>query len=284
MPSSAALGRLRCRDADFFVNLGDWPYADKAPPALTLDDYRERHFEARSLTTTRELLQRLPVFAVYDDHDVICNWDARDRMLMPERVAAAVQAWTEFFPLRGRTRYRSWRWGRNAELFMLDCRLYRSANDAPDDAAKTMLGARQKAWLMGALRASPATFKIVLSTVPFNFCNPADDWQAFSTERDELFDFIANEGLTGVVLFSADRHYFAAHQHPHGLREYHMGPLAAGLGAHPPQRPEVIASAWTENFGEVEITGGSSPKLTFTCHDGTVSPVFREVLSPTYAK
>ena len=84
------------------------------------------------------------MFALYDDHEVADNWDASFRAEHPARVAAALRAWDEWFPLWADTpverRYRRWRWGSLSELFLLDTRLYRSANSTADGPDKTMLG------------------------------------------------------------------------------------------------------------------------------------------------
>jgi alkaline phosphatase D len=71
-----------------------------------------------------------------------------------------------------------------------------------------MLGAAQKAWLKDRLRASKAPFKILATgggwTV--NKGPGGDSWASFLTERNELFDFIRDERISGVVLLSGDTH------------------------------------------------------------------------------
>jgi phosphodiesterase/alkaline phosphatase D-like protein len=157
--------------------------------------------------------------------------------------------------------------------------MYRSANDAADDATKTMLGPDQKAWLKDSLNRSGATFKVIFSSVPFNYCKPIDDWEVFATEREELFSFIATEGIRGVVLVSADRHYLAVHEHAGGLTEFHLGPLAAGLGAAPPNIPEVAFASVTRNYGEFTLSPGESPTLVFRGFDETRSLLHERQIS-----
>ena len=66
--------------------------------------------------------------------------------------------------------YRSFRWGKDLELFLLDARSYRSRNDLPDtpDNHKTLLGAAQLAWLKQGLAESTASWKVVSSDVPLS--------------------------------------------------------------------------------------------------------------------
>jgi alkaline phosphatase D len=94
------------------------------------------------------------------------------------------------------------------DFFFLDVRYYRDPNAAPDLDGKTMLGAAQKSWLKSKLKASSAPFKVLLSGSGWSAAKgPGDDsWAAFMTERNELFDYIRDEGINGVVLVSGDTH------------------------------------------------------------------------------
>ena len=62
--------------------------------------------------------------------------------------------------------YRTVRWGQDLQVWLLEGREYRSANQAPDGEGKTILGQQQKAWLTQTLNDSDATFKIVVSATP----------------------------------------------------------------------------------------------------------------------
>jgi len=217
-------------EPQLFISLGDFPYTDNGPIARTVSEYRTRHAELRTARAARRLLEGVGIRAIYDDHEFRNDWDTARAAAEADRYAAAMQVWDEFFPVRGAVgdiRYRSWRWGKNLECFLLDCRRFRSSNAAIDDSSKTMLGATQLAWLIDGVRASTATFKLVLSSVPLDFGEGLDHWAGFTTERGRLLD--AMVGVTGVVFVAADQHYFAAHRHAHGVREFQVGPLARGV-------------------------------------------------------
>jgi alkaline phosphatase D len=272
---------LRDTGADFFVSLGDWPYADNAPGAWTLDEYRARHRAARTDPRLQGWLRTMGVYAIYDDHEARNDWDAKFRVTEAERIANALAVWDEWFPLHGAPpRYRSVRWGANCELFVLDTRLYRSANGDPDGPAKTMLGAEQKAWLLQGLRTSDAAFKLVVTTVPLDFGTTADHWPQFATERAEILAAVTGDdglgGVPGVLFLSGDQHWFAAHHYDSGIVEYQVGPLARGVRDQPPLAPEVIARAGVYNFGELLITGGASPTATFSARDSDGAALFTE--------
>lgn len=94
----------------------------------------------------------------------------------------------------------------DVDLFMLDDRYYRTD---PRETPATMLGPVQKQWLFDRLRQSTATFKLIVTSVPWAYgVKPGsrDPWQGYLEERDELFAFLAQQRIDGVVLLSGDRH------------------------------------------------------------------------------
>lgn len=257
---SDLLDHVSAMSPELFVSIGDFPYADNGPPADTLDEYRDRHVEVRTAARVRRWLSSMGIRAIYDDHEFRNDWDAMYREAEPARYAAAMQAWDEFFPLRpSDVRYRSWRWGANVECFLLDARRYRSANAAPDDANKTMLGETQLAWLVDGVRSSAATFKLIFTSIPLDFGNGNDHWAAFTTERDRMFGLLA--GVPGVLFVSGDQHWFAAHRHARGIREFQIGPIARGIGMPLRSADGVLFRAMRYNAGIVDIDGDS---LTFS--------------------
>jgi len=244
---------------DLLIGLGDLPYCDNGPDvAKTAEAYRDRHAEARSHPRFRPLFEAAPLRAIYDDHEFRNDWDAAFVAAEPERYRAAVDVWDEFFPIRdaaGEVRYRRWRWGAHAECFLLDCRRFRSANKDPDGPAKTMLGDAQLAWLLDAVVASTATFKLVFTTVPLDFSTGDDAWSSYQTQRQQLLDGLV--GVRGLVMISADQHWFSAHIHAHGIREFQFGPLARDTRNPAPPTSGVLARAVNFNFGLIRIDGDS---------------------------
>ncbi|HEY3806195.1 MAG TPA: alkaline phosphatase D family protein [Kofleriaceae bacterium] len=271
--ASDLLDHLIAADPDVLLTIGDFPYTDDGPAvALTVDAYRERHALLRTYPPMRAVMEAMPLASIYDDHEFRNNWDASFVASEPARYAAAMQVWDEFFPLRdtlGEVRYRNFPWGANVEVFVLDCRRFRSADDAPDDAQKTMLGQIQKDWLYVVLAASTATFKIILTSIPLDFGIGNDHWAAFSTEREEILGRIADMKLTGVLFVSGDQHYFAAYRHSYGLREFQIGPLGRGIGQAGPDGPNVLYRNLRYNFGLIDVVGDALT-ISGVGDDGTV--------------
>jgi hypothetical protein len=258
---SGMLDALVAADPELYISIGDFPYTDNGPPAVTVPQYRARHVEVRTHPPVRNLLEACGMRAIYDDHEFANNWDAGVVAAEGDRYAAAMQTWDEFFPVRaaGEIKYRSWRWGAHLECFLLDCRRFRSANAAPDDAQKTMLGMTQRQWLIDGVTRSTAPFKLILTSVPLDFGVGDDHWATFQTERDAMFAALI--GTPGVLFVSGDQHWFASHRHAFGIREMQIGPIARGIGVPGPAAPGVVFRAPRYNAGLVEIDGD---RLTFS--------------------
>ena len=59
------------------------------------------------------------------------------------------------------------------------------------------------------MRQSTATFKVLVSPVPWAFeskGDAVDTWNGFQQDRTEIFDFLAENKIEGVFRLSADRH------------------------------------------------------------------------------
>lgn len=285
---SAIFQRMAASRAEFLVSLGDWPYTDIPLRNTRVAEYRASHRVARLSDAITPLLRAMPIYAIYDDHEIRDNWDQAFQTEDPERFRAGLTVWDEFFPLRtkardplDRRRYRSIRRGRHLQLFMLDTRRYRSPYRDPDSPEKTMLGAEQKAWLERELQKSRATFKVILTSVPLGFGTTADHWSAYALERDALLAFIRDRKIRGVVFLTADQHWFASHVHPGGIHELQVGPLASFLRTPPtePPPPEVLVRRVMRNYGEIIVTGGRSPRLVFMARDQDGGLIHTEMIS-----
>ena len=277
---SDLLAQMIAYSPDLHVSIGDFPYTDNGPPAATVPQYRERHLELRTAPKVRAWLQSVGVRAIYDDHEFRNNWDAMFVASEPDRYAAAMQVWDEFFPMHDlgpEIRYRSWTYGANVECFLLDTRRFRSADAAPDDANKTMLGKPQLEWLLAGVTASTAPFKLIFTTVPLDFGTGNDFWASFSTERDAMFAALAAAYVPGVLFVSGDQHFFAAHRHAYGIREFQIGPLARGLGTPGPSAPGVLFRSVQYNFGLVDI---SQDTLAFSGIAADGSVIYKETFTP----
>jgi alkaline phosphatase D len=217
------------RRPEFFFLLGDTVYADVPRARFTpsVAHYRDKHRENRDDPHLARLLASTPVYAMWDDHEVHNDFDTTSPYLAEGR-----HVFREYWPVRGAEAdptvlYRRFAWGPGADFFVLDCRQFRRPKDEADGPAKTMLGARQKAWLKDGLRASRAPFKFVLSSVPLHGPWGPDRWAGYATERDELLAFVRAERVTGVIVLSCDVHAAVDVDRGTGVREFIAGPIGA---------------------------------------------------------
>ncbi|MCA9216971.1 MAG: alkaline phosphatase D family protein, partial [Planctomycetales bacterium] len=123
----------------------------------------------------------------------------------------------------------------DVKFYMLDGRYYRDPKPT-NGTAPTMLGATQKKWLKQELKNSKAKLNVLCSPVPFSGGNP-DKWTGFVAERDEIFTFIEDNDIRGVLLLSADRHRsdLLVHRRPNGRRYFEF--MSSKLTNHHTHRP-----------------------------------------------
>ena len=276
--------------ADFFLFVGDTVYTDipcnkpgTVPGgdfrASTLPQYRARHRHNRGDAGLQTLLQRMSVYAIWDDHEVRNDFSGTVEPLMP----LGRQAFLDYWPIAppdeepGRL-YRRMRWGALLDLFILDTRQYRSDNAQPDGPGKTMLGAAQRRWLVDGVTASTATWKIIVSSVtlsvPTGRPERRDGWSSanilgfpqdgagFATERDGLLRTFRTRGVRNLIFVAADVHHAELiRNHPHlewSFHEFIAGPMSATLGRPRPldialNPRSLFARGGVFNFGEVTI-------------------------------
>lgn len=233
-PFTRAAQELEC---DAFLLLGDTVYADGAE---TLDDYRGRWREALSRRPYRLLRASTAQVNTWDDHEIVN--DAAGEQVPPARIAAARQATFEHQPWRADAQaperlWRSLRFGRTAELFVLDCRSERSV------ARREYLSRAQLDWLKHGLATSPATFKLVLNSVPISSYDAAlfqllahDRWEGWPEQRTELLRFIDETPVEGVLWLTGDFHIGVAGRvslDGPGARQVEIAAGPAGQGPNP---------------------------------------------------
>ena len=129
------LSAAAAEDPDFFVFFGDTIYADSGilpgGSAFTLAEYREVHRLTRADPHMQALLAATGTFSGWDDHEVRNDYDGET--VDPVQFENGARAFFEYLPLRKnpvgppyRTD-RNTRWGEHVELFFLDGRQFRTA-------------------------------------------------------------------------------------------------------------------------------------------------------------
>ncbi|WP_421729545.1 alkaline phosphatase D family protein [Brevundimonas sp.] len=269
---------VRDLDPDMMFWLGDNIYGDSDQRSALADLYGR----GRAVERLTPLLRSKPQLAIWDDHDFGYN---NSDGLSPYK-ASALSVFKVFWanPAYGEADnpgvYFKQTYG-GVDFFFLDGRYYRDPIETPDNGAKTMLGARQKAWLKRELAASTTPFKVLVSGGGFSSAENekgGDSWGVYLTERNEIFDFIRDRNIGGVFCISGDSHMGELNCVPrsevggYDIYDFCSSPLAQmPANKNTRQTPEVrVRDTWTRsvNVGLMRFDmTGPTPTLTYTLHD-----------------
>lgn len=224
---------LARRDLDFFVHTGDILYYDSW--AKNLELARWGWAQMFSLPTNIEFQRLVPTYFMKDDHDVWLNdaYPTQQSLYMGDFTFAQGQAvFLEQVPMASERTYRTFRWGQDLQIWLIEARDYRDANEAPDGPDKTMWGEEQIAWLEETVAVSDATFKVLIVPTPltgpyidpFEMDNHTNE-AGFATEGRRLREFVAAQDNMYVI--TGDRHYQYVIEDPvTGIFEYATGPAS----------------------------------------------------------
>ncbi|MFE0473081.1 alkaline phosphatase D family protein [Streptomyces sp. NPDC058947] len=271
-------------DLDAWLHLGDYIYEygtgeygtrgtvvrphAPAHEIVTLADYRTRHARYKTDPDLQALHAAAPVVAIWDDHEFANDawtggaenhtegaegtWSARQ--------AAAKQAYFEWMPVRpaiAGTTYRRLRFGKLADLSLLDLRSFRSqqvkiGNGEVDDPDRTLTGRAQLDWLKAGLQASDTTWRLVGNSVmisPFaigslsaDLLKPlakllglpqeglalnTDQWDGYTDDRREILTHLRANAIRNTVFLTGDIHMAWANDVPVDAGTYPLSPSAA---------------------------------------------------------
>ncbi|MDG2128599.1 MAG: alkaline phosphatase D family protein [Fuerstiella sp.] len=275
-------------DPNFFVHTGDIVYYDRLAKTLALARYHWQRMY--SWPTNVQFHRQVSSYFIKDDHDTLVDdcWPTMQTPYMHEfTFRQGLQVFREQVPMETHT-WRTRRWGRHLQIWMVEGRDFRSSNRDPDGPEKTIWGQAQKDWFKASVTESDATFRVLISPTPI--VGPDRDTKrdnhsnsGFQTEGDELRAFIATQD--NLVVVCGDRHWQYMSVHPGtGVREYSCGPAS-----------DLHANGWNQSDyrkdyhrylnvvgGFLSATvepGGARPRMTFRYHDVHGKVNFEDTLS-----
>jgi len=272
-----------------------------------LQDVYNKHWEYnRADPHLQGVLRSISMYSQADDHEVVNDYGGKwsywtnatkNRTGFPNVVKAGINSFFNFSPIdRNKAEpnriYRSFHWGKDLDLFLLDMHSYRSRNDLPDTVQnnKTLLGRDQLHWLEQSLLNSTATWKVISADVPatipncFNKQLGCDNWatngtsatfkETFTRERSDFLRFLDDHNIKNLVVVATDVHFpinILVEDDPnrdgHNLVYYELvsGPLSAiPLKANPLDPTINATSKYQENqlfnFGYIKIQQEKSDK------------------------
>jgi len=270
-----------------YLGLGDNVYID----VVNRRGAQRLFYYRRCLSPAyRELISSVGIYAVWDDHDMAMNDSAGGAGL---KLPWKIPNWTVFKqnwnnPSYGGGEAMPGTWHSfslgDVDFFMTDGRFYR------DKADKTMLGPDQKEWLLEQLANSEGKFKVIASGTMWSDDadkNGKDSWGGSWAiqERNEIFDFINDKKIDGVILISGDRHRSDIWKidRPRGYPFYEFVTAKVTNEHTHSTREEALWSYNKGNFwGQLSFDfRPADPTMTFRCVDisGTIIKEFPLKLS-----
>lgn len=274
-------------DPHFLVHAGDIEYYDKPGPwAKNAELARYKWNRFYSLANQRSFHAKHASYFMKDDHDTLKNdcWPGQKYGDLTWEQGLAI--FREQFPM-GEKPYRTVRWGKDLQIWMLEGRDFRSPNSMRDGPQKTILGAEQKKWLFETMRASDAAFRILISPTPIlgpdrggkndNLAN-----KGFHHESAEVRSFL--DTLPATYVICGDRHWqYVSREKEGGVTEFSCGPGSdshAGGFSMNNRSPEHRFLRIKGGFLSVEVDRDDDrPRISFRHHDVLGKVVHEETFS-----
>jgi alkaline phosphatase D len=219
------------------------PRQHNSAEVKTLDEYRDRYALYKSDIYLQAAHAAAPWISTWDDHEVANDYaglqDEQFRDGFSQRRAGAYQAYWENMPmpiamldraaLPSMQIYARYSWGKLAQFHVLDDRQYRDPQACPqngrsgagtvwrdqcpmlDEPQRTMLGAKQEAWLADGLLKDRAAWTIIGQQTLMAHMNQAmgaefdkgrerfwtDGWNGYQPARERLLQSLANAQSAG---------------------------------------------------------------------------------------
>ena len=251
------LAAVKTFEPDFWLNLGDYIYADvpiTGGIGTSVNGYRalyrrtmqDRHMRALQLST--------PGFYQIDDHEITNDITNRQTARL-DTLEAGLGVWRTYVAATNPTEeealfgfapqasagdvgtYYSFASGDTC-FFVLDTRTEQTdsftppagSDDTSGEGLPGKLGVSQLTHLQNALLAAQGqcVFKVLMSPVPVtpNYSYGREGWGGHG-DVDYLLSFIETNGIQGVVFFSADAHVLGVYELSAGVIEISASPYSA---------------------------------------------------------
>lgn len=236
---------MQALDPHFTCLTGDLVYYDNDEPRAVTARLARYHWERMfSLPRLIEFNRHHSTYWLKDDHDTLRNDSWPGAKMGGFTFAEGQKIFRQQAPMHdGPARpsagprdslppprsYRTFRWGRDLQIWFTDGRDFRSPNKMPDGPDKTIWGAEQKAWFQRTVKESSATWKVLVSPTPL--VGPDRDTKAdnhantgFRHEGQELRDWLKANVPGNFFVLCGDRHWQYHSVDPAtGVREFSAG-------------------------------------------------------------
>lgn len=207
---------------------GDTIYADATygvfDPTLAEERFDQRYFEAWTAPDAREVLRRMPVYPMLDDHEVEENFEGQPSDDPGKAGIRAFEAFQMMLTPLGAAAAPGYYWydlqAGGFKFFVADTRTGRRRERGKASRRASIdddMLADLKRWLRDAQADGPDKPKFIVSpsvVVPWSretrgdpsYSLRSDAWDGFPHSLHELLRTIAEEGIRNVVFLSGDYH------------------------------------------------------------------------------
>lgn len=268
---------------DFFVNTGDAVYYDHGPVhALNRDLARYHWARMYGFPTLREFHRQVGSFFMKDDHDTLTNDSHPADRNGDFTFADGLRVFREQ-TAPAEPPYRTIRWGRHLEVWLLEGRDYRTTSVEDRTQTPGILGAKQMAWLERTLAASDATFRVVITPTPMvgpDRANKDDNLanKGYIVEGTKIRSLLAAH--KNLTVITGDRHWqYVSRDAATGLEEWSVGAAsdahAGGWNETKPRPEHRFLRTGLGGFLSGEVRPGPTGAiLTLRLHDTAGAAVF----------
>lgn len=169
----------------------------------------KRYSYVRKQKALQPLLSRAYNYAIWDDHDYGPNDADKNYALKEVTLEAFKLFWANpsygITPGQGISSSFSYH---DVDVFLVDDRFFRTNMNRNTLVEGQMLGDKQQDWLIGALKYSKASFKLVcVGSQVLNDVAVHENYAKYSEERRKFLDKLDAEGIKNIVFLTGDRHH-----------------------------------------------------------------------------
>jgi cholesterol oxidase len=203
---------------EFLLLLGDQIYSDASAglldPTNADDRYRRPTEELFRLRPVRQVMRRIPIYAMLDDHELSDNWEPYFQGAAGKQLMQGMDVyWTYQRGRLGPTNMWFERWGPGWALFVADSRSQREPRRGPMNKA-LLLGAEQTLRLEEWLDRQPAdSLKFVATSsmllprhVQHGDPLRLDGWDGYPASLHRMLAFVHSRKIQNLVFLSGDEH------------------------------------------------------------------------------
>ncbi|MCF6300221.1 MAG: alkaline phosphatase D family protein [Proteobacteria bacterium] len=225
--------QMAAEQADMMLWLGDnWYYREVDFDAE--QNLLHRVIRDKSWDHLQKLFEKLPNYAIWDDHDFGPDNSGGYFEFKQMSLAIFKKFWAnpsygseETNGIFTKVRFN------DVDFFLMDARYHRSNENMPDGPDKHMYGQEQLLWLKNQLAASRANFKFIVGgNQMLNDYHSWEGWDKYRYERDAFIKWLDEAKIEGLFFLSGDKHHTELlkinRENAYPLYELTCSPFTAG--------------------------------------------------------